>query len=249
MGQLTTEKPRTVTLDNAIVTSAQMLNLSQKRILMLAISRLDGRKSDKQQLAIAKDGTIEISADEYAELADIKKNDAYKEIKRACISLMKVQIETRHPIKVRGKMREKVRLVQWLNLAEYVDAQGKMKIAFSPQVLPLLTNLKAEFTTYRLQQAYALRSLYSIRLLELLSQWRNVGHFEIDIDDFHHAVESPATYKSNFSRLRQKCIEPAVRELTEKDGWLIKWEPIKAGRRVARLRFEFERDPQGRLDV
>jgi plasmid replication initiation protein len=40
-----------------------------------------------------------------------------------------------------------------------------------------------------------------------------------------------------------------VKELTEKDGWLIAWTPIKAGRKVTALRFEFKRDPQGRLDV
>ena len=36
-------------------------------------------------------------------------------------------------------------------------------------------------------------------------------------------------------------------KLQEKDGWIIQWQPIKAGRKVKALRFEFERDPQGRL--
>jgi plasmid replication initiation protein len=40
-----------------------------------------------------------------------------------------------------------------------------------------------------------------------------------------------------------------VHELNEKDGWLIDWEPIKAGRKVKAVRFTFERDPQGRLPV
>lgn len=37
-------------------------------------------------------------------------------------------------------------------------------------------------------------------------------------------------------------IEPAVKELTQKDGWSITWTPIKAGRRVKAVRFEFGRE-------
>jgi hypothetical protein len=40
-----------------------------------------------------------------------------------------------------------------------------------------------------------------------------------------------------------------VKELTEKDGWIIQWRPIKAGRKVKAVRFEFMRDPQLRLSV
>ena len=53
--------------------------------------------------------------------------------------------------------------------------------------------------------------------------------------------------KKNFQLLRKRIIEPAVKELTEKDGWLIEWEAVKSGRRVASLRFRFERNPQGGL--
>jgi plasmid replication initiation protein len=42
-------------------------------------------------------------------------------------------------------------------------------------------------------------------------------------------------------------IEPAVKELTEKDGWLIQWEAVKAGRKVKAIRFTFMRNPQGSL--
>ncbi|WP_338333363.1 hypothetical protein [Acetobacter sp. LMG 32666] len=46
-----------------------------------------------------------------------------------------------------------------------------------------------------------------------------------------------------------KIIKPAVKELIEKDGWLIEWKPIKTDRRVSKLRFEFKKDPQEELFV
>ena len=51
------------------------------------------------------------------------------------------------------------------------------------------------------------------------------------------------------SAKKRRIIEPAVKELTEKDGWLIEWTPIKAGRRVKAVRFVFKRDPQARLPL
>ena len=57
----------------------------------------------------------------------------------------------------------------------------------------------------------------------------------------------PLKTKQNFAKVRTQIIEPAIKELTEKDGWIIDWQPIKAGRRVAKLRFTFKRDQQERL--
>ena len=44
---------------------------------------------------------------------------------------------------------------------------------------------------------------------------------------------NPRKLPKNFQLLRKRIIEPAVKELTEKDGWLIEWEAVKSGRRVA----------------
>ena len=61
---------------------------------------------------------------------------------------------------------------------------------------------------------------------------------------FTDATEKQA---ADFAKVRTKIIEPAVKELREKDGWLIQWQPVKAGRKVKAVRFTFMRDPQGSL--
>ena len=59
------------------------------------------------------------------------------------------------------------------------------------------------------------------------------GWLSMPIEEFWHAMESPKVTEKNFQLLRKRIIEPAVKELTEKDGWLIEWEAVKSGRRVA----------------
>nr|XP_044251684.1 uncharacterized protein LOC123003388 [Drosophila takahashii] len=100
------------------------------------------------------------------------------------------------------------------------------------------------FTTYKLQQANALRSAYSWRLLELLMHYRDSGIAEYTIEDFCASMDATEKQKADFNNIRRRIIEPAVKELIEKDGWLIQWTPIKAGRKVSRLRFEFRKNPQ-----
>lgn len=67
----------------------------------------------------------------------------------------------------------------------------------------------------------------------------NDGWLSISLDDFHHAMETPDSYKKTFGLLRERVIEPAVKELTEKDNWIIKWNPLKKGRKmIGKYRFQ-----------
>ena len=119
--------------------------------------------------------------------------------------------------------------------------------AWWPDLLRHLLGLKKQFTTYQLQQASALRSAYSWKLLELLMRFKDSGHAEYAIEDFCASMDATEKQRSDFNNIRRRMIEPAVKELQEKDGWLIQWHPIKAGRKVVGLRFDFMRNPQDRL--
>jgi plasmid replication initiation protein len=75
-------------------------------------------------------------------------------------------------------------------------------------------------------------------------RFESTGWDEYTIEDFTESMDATEKQKSNFNNIKRRMIEPAVKELTEKDGWLIEWRPIKAGRKVKALRFEFRRNPQ-----
>ena len=60
-------------------------------------------------------------------------------------------------------------------------------------------------------------------------------------------MDATEKQRADFNNIKRRMIEPAVKELTEKDGWLIQWEAVKAGRKVKAIRFNFMRNPQGSL--
>ena len=136
--------------------------------------------------------------------------------------------------------------MRWVGSVKVPEGEGWVELAWWPDLLRHLIGLKAQFTTYQLQQASALRSAYSWKLLELLTRFQSTGKAEYTIEDFKASMDAPPSL-SDFGQVKRRIIDPAVKELTEKDGWLIQWVPVKAGRKVKALRFTFMRDPQGRF--
>lgn len=230
-----------ITMSHALTNAAQSLSLAEKRVMMYAVAKLDTFKFNGG----VNDGRVKLTAHEYAEQYDIDANTAYDQLKEAGKAIFMRYITFFEDSRY-GPIENNVR---WVSSAKYNKGEGSVTLRFTMEVAPHLLGLRNKFTTYKLAQASALRSLYSWRLLEMLSQYKSVGVRQISLAEFHHAMEAPATYKANFKDCRRWVIEPAVKELCEKDGWLIEWTPIKTGRKVTDLRFEFKRDPQGALDL
>jgi plasmid replication initiation protein len=230
-----------ITMSHALTTAAQGLTLTEKRVMMFAVGKLDTFKSDGG----TPTGAVKLVAHEYAKLFGVDANTAYEQLKIAANGIFNRYIRFFEPGK---KGPEEVKL-RWVSSARYSPGAGWVALRFTPEIAPHLLKLQGKFTTYKLAQASALRSIYSWRLLELLSQYASTGWRQIELDEFHHAMETPDTAKANFKDCRRRVIEPAVKELREKDGWLIDWTPIKTGRKVTALRFTFRRDPQGRLPL
>jgi len=240
---------RWATLGNALVRAGHGLGLAEKRVVMLAVSKLDSRRV----LGFGEVPVTKVSAAEYAELygLDPASGVAYDALRDAAKALYGRSITFFEPAHRRnGKPLKPIRTdMRWVGRCRYHEGEGWIELAWWPELLPHLTGLRKHFTSYQLQQASALRSAYSWRLLELLQRFKGTGWAEYTIEDFCASMDATPKQRADFAAIRRKIIEPAVKELTEKDGWLIQWEQIKAGRRVKAVRFTFERDPQGRLPL
>lgn len=234
---------RHVNISNELVNAAQALNLTEKRVVSCCIAKIDTMRKGGGKLV--NNGLVKLSAAEYAEAAQIGMNAAYDEMQSAANNLFQRYIRIVQETK-RGPKETKFR---WVSGVTYHKGEGWIELRFTPEIAPHLVMLEKRFTSYRLAQASALRSLYSWRMLELLTQFESTGWRQINIEDFHHAVEAKPSHRRNFTETRRWIIEPAVKELTEKDGWVIAWETVKAGRKVTALKFVFKRDPQGRLSL
>lgn len=232
---------RWVTMTNALTRASHGLTLAEKRIVIAAASKLDSTRP----LPFGEVPTTRITAAEFVELYGVDSNTAYEQLQEAAKHLYARSITFFEPAeRRRGKpLKPTMVTMRWVGQVHYQKGEGWVELYWWPQLLPHLVGLKKQFTTYQLQQATALRSTYSWKLLELLMRFQSTGRAEYTVEDFATAMGATDKQRADFAAIRRKIIEPAVKELQEKDGWLIQWMPIKAGRRVSSVRFTFMRNP------
>lgn len=234
---------RYVSMSNALARGAQGLNLGQKRIIAMAMAMTDSVPV-KDLLDGSRQGwTVRLNATEYADQFEIDVDTAYRQLKTSARALLRTlwttqRMDGRTLVTTQG---------QWLSMAEYRDKLGVIDIKFHEKVAPHLLGLRKQFTTYQLKQAAALRSIYAWRLFECLQSWKSKGRWVVDINEFQRIMEAPSSCQKDFGRLRARIIEPAVKELRDKDNFEIEWVPVKAGRKVSGLCFTFQPSAQGVL--
>ncbi|MFD2073909.1 replication initiation protein [Azotobacter chroococcum] len=92
-----------------------------------------------------------------------------------------------------------------------------------------------------------LTSTHSIRLFELLQQFRSTGFYAVSVAEFRELLELGPSYE-RYSNLKLKVIDPAIAELREKSGLLVELKTEKKGRAINRLTFKFRDDEQMKLN-
>lgn len=238
---------RWITMSNALTRASHGLTLAEKRIVMMAVSKLDSARS-----ANAQKLTTKITAAEYAELAECTLEAAYQALYSAANNLYNRSITFFEPSFKRGSKqigdKGTVTRMRWVGRATYQDKEGWVELAWWHEIVPHLMGIKAQFTSYQLKQATALRSIYSWKLLELLMRFESTGVAEYTIEDFCQSMDATEKQKSDFAKIRTKMIEPAVKELEEKDNWEIEVEYKKAGRKVKAIRFKFAKLAQQKFE-
>ena len=213
-----------ITKHNHLIEASYKLTLNEQRLVLLCIARLDGRKP------LPKNNLFTITAKEFAKTFGIEEKHAYEALDEAASSLYERDIRTYD-----GKYRERFR---WVCGVQYHDNEGKVTLGFSTWITPYLTLLYERFASYKLKQIAGLKSIYSIRLLEFLTQFKASGKLLIEVDRFKERLELKNEY-SRFYNLKKRVIEPAVKELREKSNLDITWKPIKFKKQIKKLEFTF----------
>ena len=99
---------------------------------------------------------------------------------------------------------------------------------------PYLLALKRNFTRYPLNYIARLRSAYSIRLYELLCQYRSIGHRTFDLATLQLLLGSNYEFYGNF---KDKVLTIAKRDLVSNTDIDFDYVEIKTARKVTALKF------------
>lgn len=147
-------------------------------------------------------------------------------------------------------------LVRLVSKAWFSARSGKVKIRLDEDIKPYILALRERweekgelYTSFALLYTLPMRSLYSIRLYELLKSWADAPQSEEDgrywlIDDLQKLLGS---HYDKFADFRRYVIETALREINEYSDIVAKYEPIKEGRSYKYINFYIKKKNEKQL--
>ncbi|MBV8802950.1 MAG: replication initiation protein [Gammaproteobacteria bacterium] len=217
-----------VTKSNHLVEANYKLSLNEQRLVLTAISQIDGRKS------IHKDNEFTITANEFSEIFKIPVKQAYEALDDATSRLYERDVKTHNNL---SNTTERFR---WVDYVKYWHQEAKVTLSFSYRIIPYLTLLHKQFTSYELKQISKMRSAYSIRFYELLLQFIKTGERHITLEKLRDLLEIKKQY-TRFFDFKKYILIPSMKDINETTDIRVEWDVIKKGSRISGLMFVFEK--------
>ena len=223
-------KKELIVKDNALINASYSLELTEQRIILLAILRARENKTPHNQELI-------VTAQSYITAFNVHRNTAYKTLKTACDNLFDRRFSYQR-YSDKGKV-EQVRS-RWVQSVIYAENESYIKIKFTDEILPLVTMLEKHFTSYELQQVASLKSVHSIRLYELLIQYRTVGKIEISLDDLRLKLGINESEYPRMDNFKNRVLDVGIQQINEHSDISVKYEQVKQGRTITGFKFSFK---------
>ena len=213
-------------------TALQKLSLAEIRLMQLAI--IDARETGA---GIDTVTPLPIHASRYAEAFGVTRQTAYEVLIEAETSLFKryfTFLDERDGKPVKS---------HWVSQAKYLDDEAIIEIMLTPAVVKEITRIdaieaKTLFTRFALEQVAPMKSVYSVRLYELLNQWRQAKKVSFDLDVFRGQLGVEDTEYKAMSDFKKRVLDLAVNEINEKSDLKVSYEQVKKGVAIAGFKFK-----------
>ena len=221
---------------NRLNTATQNLSLSEIRLMQLAI--VDARETGK---GISTDKPLTISASRYAEAFNVTRQTAYEAILKA----EKTLFDRRFSFLDTDNRMVKSR---WVQRVKYLDDEASIEVILTFDVVNEVTRIDGYeqfFTQYLLEQTATLKSAYSVRLYELLVQWKTARKTPVfDIEVFREQLGVNSTDYERVYDFKKNVLDVAVKEINEKTDIQTSYDQVKRGRKIIGFKFVIKEKPK-----
>lgn len=210
---------------NRLLEARYETTLQQQRIMLWLISEIRPEDRDFQ--------TYRVSIKELAQFIGLEGNkNIYKEIAQATKGMIGRVIEI-------GTLEsDEYVQVTLVSAAKYHLGEGYVDLEISPTLRPYLLDLKANFTKAFLHDLMAMKSIYAIRLYDLLNQYRKIGTRRLEISELKKIFRLDKKYKL-YADFKKRVIEVALAEIHAKTDLVVTFTEEKRGRKTEALIFTF----------
>lgn len=138
---------------------------------------------------------------------------------------------------VKFKKQDDYISTSWIVAYKYPKNKGWIEFELSGYLETELLDLHDKFTQYYLQNVSQLRHTYSIRMYELIRQYKKVGYREITLKDLRANLGIKSDEYGHYGGLKKMVLEPSINEILLKTDIDFKWEEKKESRKIVAIVF------------
>lgn len=152
----------------------------------------------------------EMTIKEFAELCDITTGgEIYKSVYRQASNLQRKGVDL---ITEDGE----ISIANFLVDTKVSRKKGTISFKLSEHLVPYYKQYSGQFSRINLMDYMPMKGRYALLLYELLLSWMAKGSVIYTIDDLRKLLDVPDSKYKLFGHLRDRVIDPAVKEINEK---------------------------------
>lgn len=223
-----------VVKDNGLINASYSLGLAEQRLILLAI--VEARRSGK---GLEEGSLLTVHAKDYAKQYKTDIDTAYQVLKDGADAL------TTKFIKYKAKSPMTGRLIEfrepWANKSAYEPDLGYVYIRFADVIVPLITRLESQFTSYKIDNVSNLTSGYAIRLYETICSWREVGKTpKYNIEDIRGKLGVEPEQYNTMSNFKARVLRTAIKQVNQHTDLTVKYQQHKTANKITAISFSFK---------
>ena len=221
-----------VVMSNDLIKSKSNLSLNELKLLRLTIMQVLAEDTDLQ--------TYSIKINYLAKILDISSPNIYRDAMEMCRHLLQELVYVGD-----GNPKHKWQMFQWCSTCQYND--GTIIIRLHDNLKPYLLQLKKHYSMYGLADILMLKTVYAVRLYELLQEALKAQKVYadqtatviLDVETIRKATSTENKYQK-IGMFNQRVIDKAVSEINDKSSYYVSYEYVKKSRKIIGFKFIVE---------
>lgn len=232
-----------VVQSNSLVTGKQVLKTNSAKILRAAIMQIKNGDEEMKPYIL--------SISDLAKLLRVDKENIYRLAHNVSKELMMCQAFIRTEYK--KKSRQKFKSFNVVSYCEY-DSEIGFAIKLNQDMKPYLLGMKSNFTQYTLQNILTMKSVYGIRIFELLMESIKINgelakdralkkgvYKTMNIQYIRECCNCEEKYQ-RFSQFKSRVVDRAVEEINRATEYTVTYDCIKTGKAITDIEFFIKKE-------
>ena len=217
---------------NNLIGGKQALKLNSAKLIRSAIMQVVREDEELKPYII----TIK----DLSKLLGVPASNIYRDVDEITDDIIK------NPVYIReernGKTIDFIK-IPWVTRCEYKSDVG-IALKLNEELKPFLINLKEHYTQYTLQEVLAMKSVYGIRIFEVLQSKimsrvlpKDGIVVILSVQEIRECCDCEDKYPA-FGNFRDKVIDKAVKEINRVTMFKVVYSYIKKARSVVEIKFD-----------